>query len=198
MRYRFLQFLKAPQFLDDEEKTRQARALNALHLNMGSAMLILGTSGLLFFFHEKLISGSIMGIGLVVVIAGMFLSRRGHVRASGILILVVLWSLTILMTLFSGGMQSFDILFFVSGTVVAGILLGARGAFLYAGISLLSGLGLILLEKLGYEFAHAFTVPPLAVWTLLFINLVITVAPLDVALRSLSDSAWRAHASEER
>lgn len=30
-----IQFLKAPHFPEDEEKTRQARALNTLHLNMG-------------------------------------------------------------------------------------------------------------------------------------------------------------------
>ena len=98
-----IQFLKAPHFPDDEEKTRQARALNALHLNMGCAMLILGTLGVLFFFHEKLVSSAVMGTGFVTVVLGMFLSRRGHVLASSVLLLIVLWGLTILMTMFSGG-----------------------------------------------------------------------------------------------
>ena len=34
--------LKAPVFPDDKEKTRHARALNALHVNMGGGSLILG------------------------------------------------------------------------------------------------------------------------------------------------------------
>ncbi|MFT3891343.1 MAG: ATP-binding protein [Anaerolineales bacterium] len=148
MKNRITQFLKAPHFLDDAEKTRQAHALNALHLNMGGAILILGVLGVLFFFDEKLVSSVVMGLGLMTVIAGMFLSRRGSVRIGSILTLFILWCLTIVMTVFSGGMQSLDTIFFVSGTVVAGILLGARSAFLYTGISLLSGSGVILFEKL--------------------------------------------------
>jgi PAS domain S-box-containing protein len=165
---------------------------------MGSAMLVLGVLGIAFFFPEKLVTSAFLLAGLLIVVLGMFLNRSGYVLQSGLVLLVFLWGLTILVTMLSGGIQSLDILFFVSGTVVAGILLGARGALSYAGWSLLTGLGLLLLGESGFEFPHLFSFTPLAAWILLFINLVFTVVPLEVALQSLADSASRAHASEER
>lgn len=194
----FLKFLNPPEFFDDEEKTRRARALNALQLNMGGAILILGGAGLLFFFAEKLITSIILLVGLIITLIGMALNRRGLVKVSGIVMLVFLWGLTVLMAILSSGIQSLDILFFISGTVVAGIVLGARGAYSYTGISLLTGLSLIFLGNAGFEFPQLFKFPPAAAWILLFINLVFTVIPLQVALQSLSSVAARTHASEER
>jgi len=193
-----LAFLKAPEFLDDDEKTRRARALHALQLNIGSAILVLGSIGVLFFFAEKLITSIILVAGFLVTIFGMILNRRGRVKVSGMIMLFFLWCLTVLMAVLSSGIQSLDIMFFVSGTVIAGIILGPKGTYYYAGLSLLTGLGLILIGNTGFDFPHLFTFPPATAWVLLFINLVFTVVPLQVALQSLSDSAARAHASEER
>lgn len=191
-------FLKAPIFPNDEEKTRRARALNTLHLNMGGAMLVLGALGVLFFFVEKIITSAILGVGILVVIVGMILNHRGQVKASGIFMIAFLWGMTVLMTMLSGGMRSLDILFFLSGTVIAGIVLGASGALYYAGLSLLTGFGLIVAGNSSFVFPQVFTFPPLSAWVILFINLVFTVVPLQVALQSLSDSAQRARLSEER
>ena len=139
-------FLEAPQFAD-EDKTRRARALNALHINMGSAMLVLGSLGILFIFREKVITTLIVLIGSLIVGLSIFFNRRGQVFASGITLLCFLWLITIFMTIISGGIRSLDIIFFVSGTVVAGIILGANGALVYALLSLLTGLGLILADR---------------------------------------------------
>jgi len=195
---KIVEFLKAPVFPGDEEKTRRASALNALHLNMGAGMLLLGVLGLLFFFAEKTMTSIILSAGFLVVIIGMFLNRRGQVKASGIFMIVFLWSLTVLMALLSGGMRSLDILFFVSGTVIAGIIVGASGALFYAGASLLIGLGFVAAGNAGLEFPQYFTFPPVSAWVILFINLVFTVVPLQAALQSLADSAARARLSEER
>lgn len=198
MRNRLVQYFKAPFFPEEEEKTRQAHALNALHLNIGAALVVLGFLGVRFFFHEKVISSGLLIVGILSIAFGMVLNRRGQVLASGLTLLLFLWSLTVTMMALSGGMRSIDILFFVSGTVVAGIVVGFRGAFFYASWSLLTGLGFILLGRAGFVFPSLFTFPPLGVWAVLFINLVMTVVPLDVALRGLADSTSRVRSSEER
>jgi PAS domain S-box-containing protein len=198
MSNRLLALFQAPVFPEDEEKTRRARALNALQLNMGIAILVLGGAGLLFFFAEKRFTSIVLLVSLLVAAIGMFLNRRGLIKASGFVMLVFLWLSTVALTFLSSGIQSLHIIFFISGTVVAGIVLGARGAYSYAGISLLTGLGLVLFGSAGFEFLQLFSYPPAAVWIILFINLVFTVVPLQVALQSLSDSALRARASEER
>ena len=194
----FHAFFKAPVFPEDEEKTRHARALNALQLNLGFAILVFGGIGLIFFFEEKVITSIVLATGLLVAISGMALNHRGWVRASGLVMLFSLWVITVTLSVFSSGIQSLHIIFFVSGTVVAGIVLGARGAYSYAGLSLVTGLGLVLLGNAGFEFPNLFSYPPVAAWIILTINLVFTVVPLQVALQSLSDSALRSKSNEER
>ncbi len=191
-------FFKAPVFLDDEEKTLRARVIHVLHINMGGVVAILGTLGVLFVFEEKRVTSLILVIAFIVVIAGMNMNRRGYVKANGILILSGLWGTTVLMTSLSGGIRSLDIIFFVSGTVIAGIIFGSRGTFFYAGLSFLTGMGLILAGNAGVQFPQIFTFPPFSVWIILCINLVFTVVPLQVALESLSTSASRAQSNEER
>jgi len=195
---KLMNFFKPPVFPDDEEKTRHAQALNALQLNLGFAILVFGGIGLMFFFVEKVITSIVLALGLLVAISSMVLNRRGWVKASGLVMLFFLWVITVAMTFFSAGIQSLHIIFFVSGTVVAGIVLGAGGAYSYAGLSLLTGLGLVLLGSAGFEFPYLFSYPPVAAWIILAINLVFTVVPLQVALRSLSDSALRSKSNEER
>ena len=191
-------FFKAPIFPNDEEKTLRARVIHVLHINMGGVVAILGTLGVLFVFAEKRVTSLILVITFLVIIAGMIINRRGYVKANGILILSGLWGMTVLMTCVSGGIRSLDIIFFVSGTVIAGIIFGARGTLFYAGLSLLTGLGLILAGNAGVQFPQIFTFPPVSVWIILCINLVFTVVPLQVALESLSTSASRARSNEER
>lgn len=198
MRNRILDILGAPVFPEDEEKTRRARVLNALQVNMGTAVLVLGTLGVVFLFAEKLISSFILIIGFVTIVVGMVLNRRGQVMAGGILLLGTLWSLTVFMAAISGGMRSLDIIFFISGTVIAGIVLGGQGALFFAGLSLLTGLVFIGAGNAGVVFPQMFTFPPFGVWILLFLNLAFTVIPLQVTLQSLADSALRTRFSEER
>jgi PAS domain S-box-containing protein len=194
----FSKFFTAPVFWKDEEKTRRARALNALHINMGSALLILGSIGVFFFFTEKVITSTILIAALLIIIFGVILNQRGMVQAAGTLMLGSLWVFTVIMSALSSGMQSLDIMFFISGTVAAGVILGGRGAYAYAVLSLLTGLGLIAAETAGVDFPQFFTFPPMSAWILLFINLVFTVVPLQVALQGLSDSVARSKSSEEQ
>ena len=134
-------FFKAPVFSNDEEKTVRARVIHVLHINMGGVVAILGTLGVLFVFEEKRVTSLILVFTFLLIIAGMIINRRGYVKANGILILSGLWGMTVLMTSLSGGIQSLDIIFFVSGTVIAGIIFGARGTLFYAGLSMINQFG---------------------------------------------------------
>jgi hypothetical protein len=156
MWHRLVKVLKAPIFSNDEEKTRRARALNAIHLNMGAALVVLGTLGTLFVFSEKLVTSAMLLTGVLITVIGMVLNRRGYVKISGVVLLATLWGMTILMSSLSGGVRSLDIIFFISGTVIAGIVLGAKGAYAYAGLSLISGLGMALIGKAGFVFPQIF------------------------------------------
>lgn len=190
-------FLHAPEFAD-EDKTRRAHALNAAHIIMGVAVVVLGLVGILFISPEKAITAIIVIASAFLIAIGMWFNRRGRVTTSAVILLAHLWGATILLMSLSGGIRSLDITFFVSGTVIAGIILGARGSLIYAGLSLLTGLLFILIAEAGIIFSNLFTFPPVSAWIILFINLILTVVPLQVALQTLSKTAKRALASEER
>ena len=55
---KLIEFSKAPVFPEDEEKTRRARILNALYINLFVVLGILGGSGVVFVFKEKLITSA--------------------------------------------------------------------------------------------------------------------------------------------
>src|SRR5512139_4005118 len=95
--------LKAPVFPGDEDKTRRAHALNAIHLNMGAALVVLGIAGIVFIFAEKLLTTAILLTSVLITVGGMALNRRGYLKASGVLLLATLWSMTILISSLSGG-----------------------------------------------------------------------------------------------
>ncbi|MFN3490902.1 MAG: GAF domain-containing protein, partial [Anaerolineales bacterium] len=186
-----IKFFTTPSFPDDEEKNLAARTLHVLHLNMLFATLILGTLGVIFIFREKTITGIVVAIGVLTILAAMILNHRGSVRASGIFLLTALWGVTVFLLYISGGIRSLDLIFFLTGTVIAGITFGANGAFFYAGVSLITGLVFIFLENMGVQFPQLFKFPPFSNWMVLFINLAFTVFPLKIALETLAESNKR-------
>lgn len=195
---KFTALFKAPVFPEDPERTRQAQALNALLINMFGATLLLGTFGILFAFQEKLITGLLFLAGFIVIMVSMGLNRRGQSRAAAVLILTFLWTLTVFILFISGGMRSLDMIFFLSGTVIAGITLGAEAALAYAGLSLLAGLGFAIAGTWGVEFPTLFSFPPFSAWVILFLNLVFVLVPLHVSIKSLAESAAISRANAER
>lgn len=188
----------APSFPNDEEKNLAARTLHVLHINILIVTLLLGSFGVIFIFNRKDISTIMIVGGIVTVLGAMVLNHRGWVRTSGIFLLIALWGTTVFLISISGGMRSLDILFFLTGTIIAGITFGSNGAFFYAGLSLLTGLVMIVLERNGIIFPQRFTFLPLSNWMILFINIAFSVFPLRIALETLAESTKRARASEER
>lgn len=194
---RFLLFLKAPVF-PDEEKTRRAQILNALHINLAMTVLILGVLGTVFVFPEKLLSLAVVVAGVGLTVFSMVLSRRGRVQTASLIMLVGMWGLTVGVMVISGGMHSLQIIFFIPGTVLAGVALGVKLAYVYALVSLLTGLFFILIEAFGITLPHLYTFSSFSAWIVLFMNLVFTVVPLRVALQTLAKTLVRSSTSEER
>jgi len=198
MWHKVTDFFKAPVFIGDKEKTRRAKALNALQIYMGGIVLVFGFIGTLFIFEEKVVSTSTLIVGLLITLFGIFLNRKGRVSLASWIMLASFWAMGVFLLALSGGIQSQHIMIFMSGTVVAGIILGVRGGVHFAGASIFTALGFVVAEQTGYQFPNIFPLPPLSIWSLLVMCLTFIVIPLQVALQSLADSASRAVAIEER
>ena len=78
--------------------------------------------------------------------------------------------------------------FYVTGTVVAGLLLGTRAALLHALACILAGLGMLILESSGHPLPRVFPVPPTVGWVDLTLSLLLATIVLYLVLQSLKDA----------
>ncbi len=194
------QFLAAPVFADNEEKTRVAALLNPLLLSLFVAD-ICGALATLFVFANKVGSGlGVVAIFFATVISKLWL-QRGRVQAAGILFIAGVGAPLLTIFLLSE-QRSFSGMTLLSLTVVAGLILGPRAALNVAALSSLFSLAALLAARLGHPLPAVFPAPQASNWVMLTLALALAWAPLNLALRSLNQALAQARAyaveSDER
>ncbi len=181
-------FLTPPEYPEDEEKTRQARLLHALLA--GSILLLL--AGLFIavplWFAEKRINTFLLGAALAVVCLAYGIMRGGRVRLAGVLFTYGLWAVMTLVVFLAGGVLSVVTTFYIVLAVIAGMLLGIRGALQFSAVCCAAGLGLALLETGGVPPPRIFPIAPLVAWMDLTVVLVMTTLTMRFAVQDLSDA----------
>ncbi len=182
------QIFRPPIFPADREKTRQAKVLYALGLNLLAVLSFTLFVAIPFIFVEKLISGMAIFMAMLICFLTLWLARRGKIQTANILIASALWVLTTGLVWVSGGIHSMDIAFYAAVVVVAGLLLGARGSTIYAGLSLFILLAMALLEIAGYPFPRMFAFPPLGIWIILVIVIGTILLPVQITMQSLVET----------
>ncbi len=189
---KILDFFSPPVFPADEARTRRASVLHGLLLSIGAAILIGGGSGILFIFPEKIFTGLALLIGFGTACIGYVLMKKERLFAATIIVLSIFWLLSTFLVVISGGMRSLDVMFYLSGTVAAGLLLGTHGATIYAATTILAGLIMVLANNSGIQFPTLFAFPAGSIWLILIINLAFTVIPLNITLKLLANALARA------
>jgi len=185
------QFWKPPYF-EDNETQRIAKIIYGLSISIGIATLI-GILGVLFVFEEKLISSIAFGILLSIGLIAHVLSRKGLIRTSSIILLTGFWLITLGVVSISGGMRSLSIIFFTTGTVIAVLLFGQRGAYFYGGVSMLAGVIFLVIDKAGVTLPNLFLFPARTGLVLLLLNLVLLVPALNTTISTLYQALEQAH-----
>lgn len=187
---RIRQFLAAPVFPDDEEKTRIASLFNPLILSL-FVVDALGVPVTLFVFAQKLGSGIAVALTFVVAIVAKILMRRGHIRAAGLIFVIGTWiPVSIIFQL--SGQRSFAGALLISITVIAGLILGQRAALIVAALSSFTSLVMFIIAELGYPLPDIFPSPRSSNWVMFTFGLAMAVAPLNLALRSMNTALERA------
>lgn len=185
-------FLVPPVFADDEEKTRAASVLNALQLAL-IAVVILAALASIFVFVEKLGSLAVVGGLAMVMTTARILMYQGKVRLSSIIVLTGIWIVVTLLVTFAGGMNCIDAVYYLSLTVIAGLLLGPRATIVMAVVTSLAGGAMVLSDSLGYPLPQLFPLPPFAGWINLSFSLLLATITLNIALRSLKEALTLSH-----
>lgn len=136
-----------PIFPDDEDKTRSATILNTI----GWSMLLTLVCILLI----RMIQGNdlnfseinwILTAVVVVIVSVLYISHRGYVKAASFIFVVTLWSGLSYVAWAADGIRDIAFFAYTIPILIAGLLLGWRGAATVTLLSILSGWALAYAE----------------------------------------------------
>ena len=134
-----LRLLLAPPVFADEEQTRVAALLNTMTLSSLVLFALRGLISLVFHPHPLPLM-AVAGLMMVLAVVVWLLTRRGHVRLACLLFPGALWVITTLVLVYFGvRLPIFHAYLFL--IVIAGLLLEARGALGFAGVSITASFG---------------------------------------------------------
>ncbi len=142
------QWLKFPTF-DDPEKTSTARLLLIITLMIIGLSLFFDLVLVMFYGSERsfVFVASVALVAFAVHIA----ARRGYVRASAITLCLFIWVILTVTAVTGQGRGVYDLAFsaYIAPVLLAGFLINGRTGFVFAIMSTLSGLVMLIRASFG-------------------------------------------------
>lgn len=184
----------APPVFEDEDRTRTASLLNVILLVIFVASLALTLiAGLISATApQSLITGGVTAILALVIWLTM---RRGHIQLASVLFLFDLLISTTLAVYFAGTIRAPIATVYILCIVIAGLLIGIRGAAIFSLLSLLALLGLLHFETAG--LVSAVQAPTgITHWLTYVATFSVTAVLLGLAVRSIDQALERARRNE--
>jgi PAS domain S-box-containing protein len=180
-----LRRLSAPPALEGDEDKHRLAVFSTL---LWSFILLLALYTLIAL--PLLVARKLAVLAIVALLVGIWVGVRallqaGRFRLAALVWLTTLWALTTFLTLFAGGVRSNVSAFYLSIPVLAGLLLGPRGALAAVGFCGLTAAALAGLEVAGRLPDPYFPNPPGSAWAYLVFAMSWTVTPLNAAVRNL-------------
>jgi PAS domain S-box-containing protein len=142
-----------------------------------------GLIATVLFFERKAGSVVVITALLLLMLAAKIQVSRGQVRRAAIQTVSGTWLIFAVLIFMGGGLESVNLVFFISFTVVAGLLLGERASVLVCAAGIATGLVLALLALGDRLPARYFMSSPLGDWAQMVFALVLTTGTLNLALR---------------
>jgi two-component system cell cycle sensor histidine kinase/response regulator CckA len=196
---RMREYLFSAAFTDDEFRTHFSKAFKTLLLNM-MIVLVLAVPVAMFLSARKQQTTVQLLFYLFMLLTAWDLARRGRIKLASVLFVAGNWAVyTVVVLLFSAGINSIDPIIYVSIAVSAGVLLGPRAAVLAAVLSAMVGLAKTALDVNGYVSPFYRAMPAPMAWVMLVFALILAVIPLNLVLRSFVEALAQARRElEER
>ena len=201
MNHRILQVFASPTF-EDEDKTRIAFLLNAILLTF-----LLGDISYIVFSVLTAVGQTPSGNWLNVFLTGwtlaflltglLILLRRGYVRGVATIFVLSYWSIVTLSYIAIGGVKTSGLNAYIVVVIIAALLIGARAALFFGGISVLTGLALFYAEQIGLIAPFGNTpLENLTTSVITVLYLILASVFLSLAANSISKALARARQNE--
>jgi len=178
---------EVPDSADDTNMVRAKNVLNRVIL-IFSILTGVGLISTALLYERKLGSLLIILALLITIITARFLAKLDQTQKACILAISGIWLIFAFIVFMGGGLNNINVVFFVSMTVVSGLLLGERATRVLAGAGIIMGLGMALMDIFGYLPNRYFMSTPFGNWSELVFALVLTASTLNLALRERSDA----------
>jgi PAS domain S-box-containing protein len=182
--------LAPPLFDRAHEKTRTAGVVHVIALALAASQLIAvlvpiyaGPAA-----RRHILSGS----AVIISIVAMFLSRRGHVRAASLVLVVGVWVLLTVAASTAGGLHGPAFSAYVVPVMCAGLLLGFRAAIWTTVATAGSGLLMLVAETRGFLPGSSGSFTPVGLFITHITLLILVVALLHLSTRAIRESLDRA------
>lgn len=184
----------APPVFSDAEKTRLGRLLNTVVLILFAATLAAYATA----FSTPNPGGVFAAISamLVVEIVSFILLRRGLVRASATLLCSGLWLILFGTSIVGAGITNSPFIALVIVVVIAGLLMGGTAGFLFAALTMASGLVLMMLELGGLLPEPLIPFNLVGFWIALVVVFFLVAGLIYMTTRNLKEEAGRARQNE--
>jgi signal transduction histidine kinase len=187
--------LLAPPVFEDEDKTRAAALLNTISLTALSLSMV-------FMIVAPIVSPnpvfSWVATGTLTLpqLGALFLMRRGRVQLASTLLSLMLWLIVTLSAIFAGGVRSASFSIYTLVILIAGLLLGWRAGFVFIGLSVVTGLGMLYTESKGVLPLPLIANTSVSVWAAQTAGFIAAAALLYLATRSIVSGLERARRNE--
>jgi len=175
-------FIAPPVFEGNADKTRMGNVMHQLLLYTMGFLIVLEIALVPFSFPERTFFLITLPIMMVVIGIDYWIMRRGHVRLSSIIFIVILWVAFTAFLPFAGGTRSVMAVFYVVGAAILDVLFGKRAAVIHIVAVGIVGLVLILLQTTGYAPPLIFPIHSLIGWVTIILSLVLTVGALNMVM----------------
>jgi PAS domain S-box-containing protein len=195
---KFRELMTAPIFPDDVEKTRISGMLNTIL--WASLVCIILFSIVVPFAYRR--PGTILLITVaifLIIVSNLFLLRRAYVYLTGMIFSLTIWIIITLLAILAGGVQTDAYKAYFMAILISGILVGGRTGILFAVLSILTGLVLIVAEANQLLPPSILASPsPISAWVSMTILFVMTAVWLQIASRSINDALDQARSSNQQ
>jgi GAF domain-containing protein/DNA-binding response OmpR family regulator len=182
----FKRFITPPTF-PDEDKTRSARLLHAILMIMWVVVFV-SAIPTLFLSGDKLVSILIWVALVVPVTIASGLLHMGRVTAASTVFILGAWLLLTGSTLPFGGSISPTVNSYILIVIMAGLLLGGRGAIATAALNIATLTVLLILTNAGVIPEPVTPTKPEDIWANVVIGIGLAAALLYLTTRSINQA----------
>jgi len=165
-----------------ENAAHMVNVLNRIILII-SILAGFGLIAIPFLYERKLGSSLVIAALIMTIIVSKLLTRSGRVRLSAIFTVSGIWLIFAVVILLGDGLENINVVFFISMTVIAGLLFGQRAILLVTAAGIFMALILLLISHFGYLPRQFFQHEPLGNFAQLVFALILTANALNIALR---------------